>query len=95
VVPNVKLFDAMRSKMSGQTMEKFGEGQRFPLTKQMVKSIYEHIGNLKGSDLSGYTYERKRSDYSQARSDLVIYDVDGKPVLHGRESDGPMNFWPY
>ncbi|HLF79437.1 MAG TPA: hypothetical protein VJB57_18300 [Dehalococcoidia bacterium] len=89
----MKLFDSMRSKLSGQTAEKFGEGQRFPLTKPMVKSIKQHIGSLRETDLDAYTYERRRSDYSQAKSDLMIYDREGQAVLHGRESDGPLNFW--
>jgi len=95
VVPDMKLFDSMRSKLSGQTMEKFGDGQRFALTKPMVKSIKQHIIELRETDLAAYTYERRRSDYSQAKSDLVVYDGEGHAALNGRESDGPLNFWPY
>ena len=91
----MKLFESMRAKMNGQTPEKFGMGQRFPLTKPMVKSIKLHIVNLQDTDLTAYTYERKRSDYATAKSDLVIYNGEGETVLHGRESDGPLNFWPY
>lgn len=90
------VFDALRSKMSGQTLEAFGEGQQFPLTKQMIVSIQRHMSTLKDSDLKGYTFERRRSDYAGAKSDLVIYNASKQPVLHGRElGGGPISVWPY
>ena len=90
------VFSSFRSKMSGQTREEFGEGQQFPLTKQMIVTIKRHISDLKDSDLTAYTFERRRSDYQGAKSDLVIYNENKQPVLHGREPDsGPVSVWPY
>ena len=47
--------------MSGQTMEAFGEGERFPVTKQLIVTIKRHVNDLKDTDISGYTFERRRS----------------------------------
>ena len=91
----VKLLNSLRSKMNGQTREEFGLGHRSPLTPPMVKSIKRHMLTLKNSDLGAYSFERRRSDYAQSKSDLVIYDGEGKAVLHGRETDGPLTFWQY
>jgi hypothetical protein len=90
------VFSALRSKMNGQTAEAFGEGQQFPLTKPMITSIQRHMPALKDTDLSSYTFERRRSDYAGAKSDLVIYNDSKQPVLHGRElNSGPISVWPY
>jgi hypothetical protein len=90
------MFNSLRSKMSGQTMEAFGEGERFPVTKQLIVTIKRHVNDLKDTDISGYTFERRRSDYKGAKSDLVIYNENKMPVLHGREPEsGPVSIWPY
>jgi hypothetical protein len=88
------VFDAMRSKMSGQTQEAFGSGQRFPITKDLIRTIREHMNELYGVDLSQYKFERRHSDYPHSKSDLVIYDTEGSVVFHGRESDdGRVAVW--
>jgi hypothetical protein len=90
------VFSSLRSRINGQTGEAFGEGQQFPVTKQMVASIQRHMPALKDADLSSYTFERRRSDYAGAKSDLVIYNDRKLPVLHGRElASGPISVWPY
>ena len=90
----MKLLGGMRAKLSGQTQEAFGEGQQFPLTKPLVQSIHEHISELRRADLSHYTFERRHSSYPDAKSDIVIYNAEREPVLHGRENrDGRMSFW--
>ena len=82
--------------MSGQTTEKFGEGERFPLNRQMMVMVRRHMTEMKDTDLTAYTFERRRSDYKGAKSDLVIYDNHQRPVLQGREPDsGPVSIWPY
>ena len=82
--------------MSGQTQEAFGDGERFPLNKQITASIKRHMTELKDADLSAYTFERRHSDYNGAKSDLVIYNDAKIPVLHGRElGSGPISVWPY
>jgi hypothetical protein len=91
----MKLLDTIRTKLSGQTKQEFGFGQRFPLTKSMTQVIRRHFSELEKKDLSSYTFERRRSSYPDTKSDLIIYDSDSKPVLNGREaSDGRVSFWP-
>ena len=88
------VLGSMRSKMSGQTQEQFGSGQRFPLTKSLMRSICEHMNELYGTDLSHHKFERRSSDYPQAKSDIVIYDADDNVAFYGRESnDGRVAVW--
>ena len=85
---------SMRSKLSGQSFEVFGEGVRVPLSKELTHEIRRHIVELSRKDLTGFTFERRRSVFPQAKSDIVIYDATGTAVLNGREMQGgDTSFW--
>jgi hypothetical protein len=90
----MKLLTSVRSRFSGQTQEAFGQGERFPVSKTIVKEVRRHLARFEKVDMSAYTFERRRSDYADAKSDLVIYDENGAPVVRGREFDnGHLSFW--
>ncbi|MGE0688435.1 MAG: hypothetical protein AB7P33_16955 [Dehalococcoidia bacterium] len=90
----MNLLGSMRTKMSGQTQEKFGEGERYPLTKDLIRSIREHMNEFYRTDLSKYRFERRHSDYPDAKSDIVIYDPEERVAFHGREArDGRVAVW--
>ena len=90
----MSFISALRSRFSGQSFEEFGEGRRFPLSKAVEHEIRRHVLELSTADLTGYTYERRRSDFVLAKSDIVIYDPSGKHVLEGREmARGGYSFW--
>jgi hypothetical protein len=90
----MSFMQTMRSKMNHQTEEAFGEGARTLVDKKMILAIKRHMVGLKNEDITGYTVERRRSDFFGARSDLVIYNAQGTPVLHGREfNGGPISIW--
>jgi hypothetical protein len=61
----------------------------------MVRGIRRHLESMRNTDFAEYTFERRRSTYPQAKSDLIVYNSTGTPVLHGRETDGPLAFWTY
>ena len=88
------MIGSVRTFFSGQTQEAFGIGQQHPLTKPIMKEVRRHIAVLSGADLTGYTFERRHSDYPSAKSDIVVYNPSGKPILDGREmSNGELSFW--
>jgi hypothetical protein len=90
----MKLLGAMLSKLSGQTQEKLGSGERFPLTKNISRAVIYHMNELGKTDMSKWTFERRNSDYQNAKSDIVVYDANGDKVAVGREeNDGQMVFW--
>ncbi len=84
----------LRTRLSGQTQEAFGSGRRFPLTSEIVKAIRFQMAGMGGAELSGYTFERRHSDYRDTKSDIVVYDASGNTAMHGRESSGGiLAFW--
>ncbi len=90
----MNLLASMRLKMSGQTQEKFGLGERYPLTKDLIRSIREHMNEFHRTDLSKYKFERRHSDYPEAKADFVIYDSEEHVVFHAREAkDGRIAVW--
>ena len=90
---DMSLLESVRTRFNGQTTAAFGEGQRRTVTKSMVKSIKNHLPGLRDTDIDGYTFERRRSDYKDAQSDLVVYDNDGHPAIHGRDFGHLISFW--
>ena len=90
----MKVLGSLRSFFSGQTQEAFGLGEKFPLTKGITKELRRHIVGRATADLTGYTFERRHSDFPHAKSDIVIYDASDKAVFDGRElSGGEVSFW--
>ena len=90
----MNMIGSVRSFFSGQSHEAMGEGHKFSLSKPITKEIRRHIAVLSGADLTGYTFERRHSDYPGSKSDLVIYDPSGKSILDGREmNNGETSFW--
>jgi hypothetical protein len=86
---------SIRSAFGGHPEKEFGEGRRYPLSKTLIHDIRRHVAVLSRVDLGDYTFERRRSEYPQAKSDIIIYDAAGAAVLKGREmSGGESSFWP-
>jgi hypothetical protein len=47
-----------------------------------------------GEDLDPYTFETRRSQYPGVKSDIFVFDGDGRPVIQGRDfHGGPTAFW--
>jgi hypothetical protein len=59
-------------------------GQRVPLTPKVEAALRMHVAGLEGMDLSAYTYEKRHSDYMDAREDYVVYDETGRARFKGR-----------
>jgi hypothetical protein len=55
-----------------------------------VKSQFSHFSR---SDLTAFTYEKTKSDFYGAKTDLTIYNEDGKHVLTGRDFGDRTFFW--
>jgi hypothetical protein len=90
----MNVIKSMRSKLSGQSQESFGSGQRYPLTKDLIRSVREHMEEFNRVDMSPYRFERRHSFYPDAKSDIVIYDSQEKVAFHGREAnDGRVAIW--
>jgi hypothetical protein len=78
----------------GKTQTVAGQSHRSPLSKGIAAEVRRHNAALSGADLTGYTIERRHTNYPNARADLTIYDPNDRPVLEGREmAGGAISFW--
>jgi hypothetical protein len=47
-----------------------------------------HFSKLTSTDLSAYTFEKRKTNHPQAKSDIDIFDGSGALVIVGREFGG-------
>jgi hypothetical protein len=66
---------------------------RDALPKNLAKEVQYQIAGLSRTDLSAYTYEHIKSSYKDAKSDLSIFDPEGKLILLGRGFGDRTFFW--
>jgi hypothetical protein len=61
--------------------------------EKLAKQVQAQISQFAGTDMRAFTFEKKKSDFSGAKSDLSIYNPDGKLVLAGRDFGDRTFFW--
>ena len=71
------------------------KSQRIALPREMAAALGEQFSGLYGQNLSGFTYEQRRSAQTGAKSDISIYDAEGVLRYEGRKFDGAqgISFW--
>ena len=75
----------MTQETSATTRHTFPE----KLQKQ-VRSQFTHFAKM---DMTGYTVARAKSDFYGAKTDLTVFDPEGKLVLNGRDFGDRIFFW--
>ncbi len=72
----------------------FGSGRRRRLTAAMRSAVKTAFPHREWIDLAQYSYEERPSLFPGARSDVVVYDLQGRTVLRGRKpAEGRIAFW--
>ena len=66
---------------------------RQPLTSALTKVCKAQFVRMQRLDITGYTYERRHSDYKDAKADLRIFDETGKLAYFGREFGNRTFLW--
>jgi hypothetical protein len=67
--------------------------QRHQLSSRMAKEVRYQILGLSRTDMGAYSYEETKSNFKDAKSDLSIFDPEGKLVLLGRNFGDRSFFW--
>ena len=82
----------MRFKLGGGGETK---AERMSLPKDIAAALSQQFSSLHGQDLSGFTYEQRRSAQAGAKNDLSIYDTAGVLYYEGRNFGGSQSasFW--
>lgn len=73
------------------------KAQRMSLPKDIATALAQQFSSLHGQDLSGFTYEQRKSSQAGAKHDLAIYDADGVLRYEGRSFGGSQSasFWKH
>lgn len=61
-----------------------------PKLAAQVKSQFSQFSR---TEMGGFTYSRTKSEFYGARTDLAIYNPEGKHVLMGRDFGDRTFFW--
>jgi hypothetical protein len=65
--------------------QKQASSKRENMNLQVETAIRRNIVDVARQDLSGYTFEKRKTRYPNAKYDLLIFDPNGKAVIEGRE----------
>jgi hypothetical protein len=63
----------------------------FPL--KLAKEVQSQFSAFSRTDMTAFTFEKKKSDFREAKSDLSVFDGSGKLQLLGRDFGGRIFFW--
>ena len=61
-----------------------------PKLAAQVKSQFSHFAH---ADMTGFTFQKVKSDFYGAKTDLTVYNSEGKHVLTGRDFGDRTFFW--
>lgn len=68
-------------------------GQKQALPTKIASQVKSEFPAFRQADLSDYTYDKRHSDFKDAKSDLTVYNGVGTVVLHGRDFGSRTFFW--
>ena len=60
---------------------------------KLAAQVKAQFSQFHSADMSGFTYSKTKSDFYGARTDLAIFNPDGKNVLMGRDFGDRTFFW--
>jgi hypothetical protein len=66
---------------------------RTTLPVKLARQVQSQFTAFSNTDMTAYTFEKSKSDFKDARSDLSIYDVEGTLKLFGRDFGDRTFFW--
>lgn len=73
------------------TQETSTTRETFPA--KLAAQVQSQFSHFSRTDMSTFTVERTKSDFYGAKTDLTIYNGDGKHVLTGRDFGDRTFFW--
>lgn len=74
-------------------MERNKSVERKLFPPKLGKQVQSQFSQFTRTDLSAYTFEKVKSDFKSAKSDLSVFNIEGKLVLLGRDFGDRTFFW--
>jgi hypothetical protein len=66
---------------------------RTTLPEKLARQVQSQFTQFARTDMHEFTLEKKKSEFYGAKSDLSIYNTEGKLVLAGRDFGDRTFFW--
>jgi hypothetical protein len=60
---------------------------------KLAKQVQSQFSQFARTDMKAFTVERSKSDFYGAKTDLSIFNAEGKLVLSGRDFGDRTFFW--
>jgi hypothetical protein len=60
---------------------------------KFARQVQSQFTQFTRTDMTAYTFERTKSEFKSAKTDLSVFNTDGKLVLLGREFGNRIFFW--
>ena len=60
---------------------------------KLAKQVRSQFTQFARTDMTAYTFSKAKSNFRSARTDLSVFNVDGRLVLHGRDFGDRIFFW--
>ena len=60
---------------------------------KLAKQIQSQFQQFSHTDMTTFTFDKKKSEFYSAKTDLNVYNQDGKLVLSGRDFGDRTFFW--
>ncbi|HWC29951.1 MAG TPA: hypothetical protein VG845_07720 [Dehalococcoidia bacterium] len=95
----MSLWSTARAKLPGfrrsvaDEVESLEEGSRLPVTDTVKGQLLNYFAGMEEASLEGFTFERRWSDFPEAKYDLLIYDAGGRLRYQGRVFASSAHFW--
>lgn len=61
--------------------------------EKLVHQVQLQFTAFTNKDMTGYTWDKTKSEFYRAKSDLRVYDSDGMLKLLGRDFGDRIFFW--
>ena len=65
--------------------------QTFPV--KLAKQIQSQFTQFAHTDMTAFTFEKSKSDFYGAKTDLAVFNPEGKLVINGRDFGDRTFFW--
>ena len=60
---------------------------------KLSKQVQSQFTQFARTDMTAYTFSKAKSHFRSARTDLSVFNLEGRLVLHGRDFGDRIFFW--
>lgn len=81
------------TKAGQRVIQEHEVAERKIFPTKLGKQVRSQFTQFTHTDMSAYTFEKVKSDFTTAKNDLSVFDTEGKLALLGRDFGDRIFFW--